>query len=271
MMQRALRLSAVVVMGFSAALLCSCAGLNPVERMMWSTYPLATEKGMGTAFVVQSPGAAPIIVTSVHVLATMGRGPLMLGTRVPDARGEPEVAILRLHPERGRRHEYVRHPRQDVAAFALELSGEVSDLLSIGSYLDERSIASGPGSLRAGAEVSFLGYPEVLPGTAGAFPILRTGSVASYPLGTSAADGLFVVNADVYPGDSGAPVFVTGSSGRPRLVGMIVRRIGTDEGKFSHMAIAVEASAIRDTVRLAQGRAGDPGPSPARPRVSRKR
>jgi hypothetical protein len=256
---------AALLLGLAAFCLPGCAGtgstlggqrLNAVERVMWSTYPLASRKGMGTGFVVACRdarargGVSPVVVTSVHVLATVGRGPLMLGARVPDERGEPQVAVLQFQPPRGRERFYVRHPHQDLAAFALQVPDEFSDLVSVQSFLDESALGSRAGALRAGAEVSFLGFPEVLPGTAGAFPILRTGHVASYPLGTAAADGLFVVNADVYPGDSGAPVFASGRGGRPELVGMIIRRVGTDERKFSHLAIAVDAKAIRETLQL---------------------
>jgi hypothetical protein len=64
------------------------------------------------------------------------------------------------------------------------------------------------------------------------------------------SEGMFLINADVYPGDSGAPVYVAGSGGRPQLVGMIVRRIGSDAQKFSHLAVAIEAGAIRETLRM---------------------
>lgn len=245
------------------ALLPGCAGpavgerrLNTVERMMWSTYPLATPKGMGTAFVVgyrdaRAPGGmTPVVVTSVHVIESVCRGPLTFAVRVPDEQGEPEAVVVRYQPRRGRERFYVRHPRQDLAAFALKLPEGFSDLITLHSFLDEDSVASRPETLRAGAEVSFLGFPAVLPGTAGAFPILRTGRVASYPVGSAGAQGLFLINADVYPGDSGAPVFTTGRGGRPELVGMIIRRIGTDQRAFSHLAIAVGAQAIRETLRL---------------------
>jgi hypothetical protein len=247
----------------ATVLLSGCTGpalgdrrLNTVERMMWSTYPLMTPKGMGTGFVVsfrdaEAPGGVtPVVVTSVHVIETVGRGPLDFALRVPDEQGEPEAVAVRYQPRRGRERFYVRHPRQDLAAFALKLPVGFSDLIPVYSFLDEGSVAGRSATLRAGAEVSFLGFPEVLPGTVGAFPILRTGRVASYPVGSTNAQGLFVINADVYPGDSGAPVFTKGRGGRPELVGMIIRRIGTDERDFSHLAIAVDALAIRETLQL---------------------
>ncbi|OYW29652.1 MAG: hypothetical protein B7Z47_04535 [Chthoniobacter sp. 12-60-6] len=144
----------------------------------------------------------------------------------------------------------MRHPRHDIAAFALHLPAEVASRVKVPSCLDEKMLARNGKSLHSGVEVSFLGYPEVLPGTEGAFPLLRSGRVASYPVGTSQAHGRFAINSDVYPGDSGAPVFVNGCGRRPKLVGMIIERVGAKASSFSHLAIAVDAEVIRETLAL---------------------
>lgn len=234
-------------------------GLNATERMMWSTYPLASRKGMGTGFVVscrnaETGASVPVMVTSVHVLSTVGKGPLMVGARVLDELGEPEIAVLQFQPRKGRGLFYARHAHQDVAAFALKLPDEFAELVSLPTFLEEGRIAARPRALRTGTEVSFVGFPDVLPGTAGGFPILRTGRIASYPPEATAADGLFLVNTDVYPGDSGAPVFAAGAGGRPELIGMIIRRVAARDSDFSHLAIAVSVNAIRETLQLVRER-----------------
>jgi hypothetical protein len=78
--------------------------------------------------------------------------------------------------------------------------------------------------------------------------------VASYPVGTAQAHGCFLINSDVYPGDSGAPVFVPGRGSRPRLAGMIIQRIGPDARAFSHLAVAVDAAVVRETLDLLAAR-----------------
>lgn len=242
----------------AAILLSGCSGhMNVSEKMMWSTYPLATEKGAATGFVInrkdarEPGGVLPVVFTSVHVLDTVGRGPLIIGIRKLDENGEAQVAMLAFNPSgaQGKERFYVRHPQHDLAAFALHLPDELAERAQLSSFLDERMLAHDGKRLRSGVEVSFLGYPEVLPGTEGAFPVLRSGRVASYPVGTSQAHGRFLINADVYPGDSGAPVFVT-QGGRPRLVGMITQRISPDARNFSHLAVAVDAQVIRETLDL---------------------
>lgn len=242
----------------AAVLLSGCAGhMNVSEKMMWSTYPLATQKGAATGFVInrkdaRAPGGVlPVVFTSAHVLETVGRGPLIIGIRKLDENGEIQAALLAFNPPgaRGKERFYVRHPQHDLAAFALHLPEEVAERAQMSSCVDQRMLAHDGKRLRSGVEVSFLGYPEVLPGTEGGFPVLRSGRVASYPVGTSQAHGRFLINADVYPGDSGAPVFVT-QGGRPRLVGMISQRISPEERQFSHLAVAVDANVIRETMDL---------------------
>lgn len=83
----------------------SCAGrMNVSEKMMWSTYPLVTFKGAATGFVInhRDPGAPggkiPVVFTSVHALETMGKGPLIIGFRIPDAAGGARVALLAFIP-----------------------------------------------------------------------------------------------------------------------------------------------------------------------------
>jgi len=249
-----LLLALTLPLGWSA-----CAGrMNASEKMMWSTYPLATQNGEATGFVInrqdaQAPGGrVPVVLTSVHVLNTMSKGPLIIGFRMPDASGASQVSLLAFTPpkQNGRKLFYVRHPHHDLAAFALHIPANLAGRAAVPSCLDEKMLSRAGKSLHAGEEVSFLGYPEVLPGTEGAFPVLRSGRVASYPVGTPQAHGRFLVNSDVYPGDSGAPVFMTGRGGRPELVGMIIQRIAHGPGSFSHLAVAVDADVIRETLAL---------------------
>jgi hypothetical protein len=237
----------------------SCAGkLNVSEKMMWSTYPLATLNGAATGFIINrhdatAPGGqVPVLLTSAHVLDPLGTGPLIIGFRRKDEKGEAQVALLAFTPtpQSGKGRFYVRHPRHDLAAFALHLPPELVTQARVPSCLDEKTLSHDGKSLHSGMEVSFLGYPNVLPGTEGAFPVLRSGRVASYPVGTSQAHGRFVINSDVYPGDSGAPVFIDRGLGRPELVGMIIERVGIKASNFSHLAIAVDADVIRETLAL---------------------
>jgi Trypsin-like peptidase domain len=228
--------------------------LNTTEQMMWSTYLIGSPKGMGAGFVVfrrdpsEPDGVVPVMVTAGHLLDAVGKGPLLIGTRMPDATGGAQVALIEFQPKRGSQRFYVRHPDHDIAAFEMHIPKEAASVVALPSFVNVT--ARDGKQLRAGEEVSFVGFPEMLPEMEGLFPVLRTGRIASYPIGSAQTGGLFIINADVYPGDSGAPVYVVGRRGRPELAGMIIRRVGTDRKAFSHFAIAVDSKAIHETLQL---------------------
>jgi hypothetical protein len=195
-------------------------------------------------------GVAPVVITSVHVLETIGRGPFLVGARMTDAAGQPKLALIRLQPPRGRERFYVRHPQHDLAAFELPIPAEALRVAKLPLFLDEKAFAARNDPLRAGAEVSFLGFPDVMPAHRTAFPILRSGKVASYPVGPSNTQGYFLIDADVYPGDSGAPVFRTDVAGVPFSQVSFCGGSGRNQRAFSHLAIAVEANVIHETLDL---------------------
>jgi hypothetical protein len=220
---------------------------------MWSTYPLATKKGMGTCFLVESKDprtkgpSAPVVITSLHVLKTVGTGSLYFAARVPSGEGPPGVVLLEVRSPRRGGIFYVKHPRHDVAAFRLRIPDEIATVVPLPTYFTGPTI--GTYQLRPGDDVSFLGYPEVLPGTPGVLPILRSARVSSYP-GAWFQSNEFLIDGDVYPGDSGAPVISANPKGNPKVAGMVVRRIGTDPRQPLPLAVAVDATAIRETLDL---------------------
>lgn len=246
---------------FSIPLLAGCvlsreAHLNAAERAMWSTCPLVTSKGMATGIVIKrrdpdAHGAATAaVVTANHFMQTVGNKSVVVATRDLDQSGEPQIALFQISATSRTTPFYVRHPAHDLAAFPLDVPADFTGYIHVPTFLKESALSRSKELPRAGTEVFFLGYPEGLPGTTGAFPVLRSGRVASYAVGSAKADGYFLIDADVYPGDSGAPVFAMRSQGRPELEGVILRRIGPNEHAPSHFAIAVTASAVRETLQL---------------------
>lgn len=232
---------------------------------MWSTYPVATQKGQASAFVIncedpQAPGkSSAVVLTSAHVLETIGDGPLIIGLRNRKAAGGADEMPLVLIPEKQQKRQfYVRHPTCDIAAFWVRLPTAIKQQADLTTVLNDQLLKRDRVQLHTGDDVSMLGYPEVLPGTEGGFAVLRSGKVASYPVGTPSANKLFLINTDVYPGDSGAPIFISARDGRPRLVGILSSRIATHEATFSHLAVAVDADGIRETIALLMARAPVP-------------
>jgi Trypsin-like peptidase domain len=228
-------------------------GLKPAETMMLSTYPLSSEKAFGTGFLMalkdrRAPGGVvPVMVTSTHLVQTAGRGSIYMPLRGFDRQGNLSVAVLEVVPARRDKPFYVRHPSLDVAAFKVQFPQQLSVPLLL-TLLEEKNLEN-PAAPRAGEEISFVGFPEGQGTSLGMFPVLRAGKVASLDQSLSGLPS-FLINGDVYPGDSGAPVFRASQKGKLSVVGMVIERLGLGSRRPFPLALAVDANAIRETLQL---------------------
>ena len=228
-------------------------GLKPAETVMLSTYPLSSDKAFGTGFLMalrdrRAPGGVvPVMVTSTHLVKTADRGSIYMPLRGFDRQGDLSVAILEVVPATKGKPFYVRHPSLDVAAFKVRFPQQLPVPLLL-TLLEEKNLEN-RNAPRAGEEVSFVGFPEGQGTSLGMFPVLRAGKVASLD---QSLVGLrsFLINGDVYPGDSGAPVFRASQNGKPSVVGMVIERLGLGSRRPFPLALAVDANAIRETLRL---------------------
>jgi Trypsin-like peptidase domain len=233
---------------------CAATGLTPAEKMMWSTYLVASPNGIATCVIVNRKdpsapdGIVPVLVTSAHVLAVAPHGPFYLAYRSSQPGQSPQVDILEIDPPEETDPAFIRHPRHDVAALEIRLPADLANEVTLPSFLDESAIAPRENEPHPGEDVSVLGFPRVFPGTEGAFPVLRSGRIASYSAGPPSDRETFLVNTNIYSGDSGGPVF-TSRRGKPKLVGIMTERIGKKEGSVP-LGVAINASVIAETLRL---------------------
>ena len=239
----------------ASALLCAgcvATGLTPAEKMMWSTYLVASPKGVATCVIVNRKdpsapnGIIPVLVTSAHVLTAAPHGPFYLAYRSARPGQGPQVDVLEIYPPD---RLFVRHPKHDAAAVALRLPPEVANEVTLASFLNEKDIQPGRDEPHPGDDISLLGFPSVFPGTDGAFPLLRSGRIASYAPGPATSRETFLINTNVYSGDSGGPVFSSSRRGKPKLLGILTERIGRKEGSVP-LAVAVSAAVIAETLKL---------------------
>jgi hypothetical protein len=75
-------------------------------------------------------------------------------------------------------------------------------------------------NLLPGNEVWFVGYPENRFDTVNNLPILRRGYIASLPKIDFEGRKQFLIDAQVFPGSSGSPVF-TALNGKMQLLGIV--------------------------------------------------
>lgn len=107
---------------------------------------------------------------------------------------------------------WAKHPTADVAAMyvsipsGLEPQHTFSSTTLLGN--DEKFIAYG---LHPGDQLFALGFPFCEEGNFG-FPVLRGGTLASYPLVPSSTVHSFLLDFSVFPGNSGGPIYTPGGT-----------------------------------------------------------
>jgi hypothetical protein len=231
------------------------------EQLFFSTAIIAatgtdgsTWTGTGFVYAVSTDrGVVHFLVTNKHVLADTNEITLQF---VRDRNGQPaygQAATVRLAPFDASR--WMGHPKEAVDVAVLVLGDALNGMVSAGytpflralpeSLVPDDSVISG---LDAIERVTFIGYPAGLFDTANLTPIARQGFTAT-PIALD-YEGLpqFVIDAAVFPGSSGSPVFLYDR-------GMIVDRSGNVTIGSRLFLLGVLAAVHHDEIEAEVGKA----------------
>lgn len=237
---------------------------------------------VGTGFLVQAPrpDGAPrvVLVTADHVLKSMPGDEARLGWRAQDAQGTWKFQPQGVKIRSGSKELWTRNPSRDIAVMEIQapeaFAKAAIPLAWLADHNSFEKYGVGPGD-----EMMVLGYPEGLSSNRAGFPILRYGRVASYPLAPVSEFPSFLLDFNVFKGNSGGPVFLTKGLRRgpdapsedpPQLVtGMLAQQttVGDEDldiGIVLHAAFVREAIASLDAVAPPQPAAAPP-PAKTRP------
>ena len=275
--KRAIVALAITISGFIRSV--PAEEWNLGVALMNSTFKIEGPKSMGTCFLVGRPSAEKgkvdsILVTAAHVLDNMEgeTATVHMRSRQPDGSFKKLLHPMKIRS--GNIPLWRRHNDKsvDVAAirFLCPKEGYVeivsADLLARDFDLKNVNICPGDDLLS-------LGYPMGVSANEAGFPILRSGKVASYPILPTSVTKTMMYDFNVYPGNSGGPVFNIRES--PRIAGglklggrvhLIVGLVSQEakvieermKGKDStliertplQLATVVHATFIRETVDL---------------------
>ena len=117
---------------------------------------------------------------------------------------------------------YSEHPDINVDVACLN----ISDAANKGIPLHYKAIDTenffnfARGDISSGERIIFVGYPTGFYDQANFLPILRTGTIASIPSVDFNGKSQILIDAQVFPGSSGSPVFVP-VNGHYKLLGII--------------------------------------------------
>jgi hypothetical protein len=237
-------------------------------------------RSVGTGFLISDPTAdgkpRTVLVTANHVFAKMPGPIATIGFRIQNADGSWRYDPEPLRIREGTRELWTRHPDRDVAVIAIVAPPGFAKAAIPETWLASDDTfdkyAVGPGD-----ELLALGFPEGLSANDAGFPILRSGRVASFPLEPSTAFPTFLLDFNVFPGNSGGPVYMAASARRRPgadgtedaqfIAGILTRQVELNSQNLS-IGIVVHARFIREALNLLDNPLFPvPPPAPAAPAV----
>jgi hypothetical protein len=186
--------------------------------LMQSTFKIEGPNGQGqsvqgTAFIVARPipdhplTALYVLVTAAHVLEDMPSDNAILQLRRRANGGWVRIPM----PIRIRANGqplWRKHPQADVAVMYVPVPGDAGlEMASTDLLASDADLAKF--EIHPGDELECLGYPLGLEANDAGFPVLRSGTIASYPLLPTATTKSFLFDFRIFKGNSGGPVYFT--------------------------------------------------------------
>lgn len=231
-----------------------------------ATFRLEHPKTKGTAFLISRPsetgegGQELLLVTAAHAFERMDgdEATLVLRKRNSDSTWTALPMKIRIREEG--KAAWQQHPKCDVAVLRIVTPKDAKiDPLpfdSLATSEDWKTHPPEPGSL-----VRCVGFPHAAqfkPSTAG-FPLARLGCIASYPLLPFERHPTFLVDYNVFEGDSGGLVYLEAKDGAAKIIGLVHGQHFLDERyklvyqegmirKRLGLAIIVSSQAILETI-----------------------
>jgi hypothetical protein len=204
------------------------------EQLLFVTVRITTlsadgqSTGSGTGFILAeqlpSGGAALMLVTNKHVIA--GAAMVTMHFVAATSDGAPDLGVERVvHavPD-----QFTGHPDPEIDVAILGVGGALDGLASQGTPAFFRSVSTEMCATNEILEryepiepVTFIGYPNGLFDSTSLLPIVRQGHSATALAIDYGGKPTFLIDASVFPGSSGSPVFLVPSPSAPDKFGNI--------------------------------------------------
>jgi hypothetical protein len=168
----------------------------------------------------EADGKSPcFVITANHVLVQMKGDSCALVSRFAREDRMYQRQEIQIPIRKDGKSLWKKHATEDLAVLPLPDSVDI-EALPLDSLATETSLAD----VHSGDAVRLAVFPERLEANPAGFPILRIGSLASYPIVPVKLHPVFLVDATAWTGDSGGPVMhatLRSPSGGPLVLGIV--------------------------------------------------
>ncbi|MGM0598431.1 MAG: trypsin-like serine peptidase [Candidatus Rifleibacteriota bacterium] len=182
------------------------------------------EPVVGTGFLLKGKfRSSAWVITAAHLLQNFKNGKFELTLRS----NSQDLSQLTMPLNFFGRRSFNVSKKYDLAAFSIRLPSSASyKLLSQEMLAEEHFFESD--RIAAGSSLLIYGYPYGQDYARTGYCILRKGAAASYPFWPVKDYPFYFADFEVFPGYSGAPVFIETGNGL-MLVGMVVEEVFLEE------------------------------------------
>lgn len=196
--------------------------LTPTEQFLYATVMISTtdargQPGSGTASIFQlfnhNGNSVPVLVTNKHVVANATTAKIKFNLKKSDGspdRGKTVEVVMN-----AANSAWINHPDPNVDLVVCPCAGFIKKLTDSGQnifYLaaDQTIVPTVDeiNSLTPLEEVLIVGYPDGISDAANNIPVFRKGITATPIFLDFNGRTEFLVDAAIYPGSSGSPVFL---------------------------------------------------------------
>lgn len=202
------------------------------EKILFSTVRIVVEipngaSSVGTGFIVSMPignsdSSAVFLVSNKHVFVGPDNAISLTFTR-KDVNGlKPDIGNTITINQQGFNEGYSEHPNLEIDLACINISKlcEPNIAIYMRHYSQKNFSDLKTESLTVGSDVMFIGYPDNRFDTVHNVPILRKGCISSSPRLDFLGAPQFLIDAQVFGGSSGSPVFAE-VRGEHRIVGVV--------------------------------------------------
>lgn len=148
-----------------------------------------------------------LLISNKHVFRNpQGRLVISLNRKKED--GTPELGNIRIFDQVGFEGGYFPHPDPAVDLACVNVSGITHTDAFFQCLHDSFLQPIDYEKVVPSSDVIFVGYPEGLYDPVNNLPLIRKGSIASIPNVDFNGKGQIIIDAQIFPGSSGSPVFV---------------------------------------------------------------